>query len=81
MPDFVVDISEFMDTKMEAVKAFSSQFYNPESDEPETYISSKGFMEQLRARAKEMGHLIGVQYGEGFVSEKPLRVEDMMAHL
>ncbi|MBK9450422.1 MAG: bacillithiol biosynthesis deacetylase BshB1 [Bacteroidetes bacterium] len=81
MPDFVVDISDFMDTKMEAVKAFSSQFYNPESDEPETYISSKGFMEQLRARAKEMGHLIGVQYGEGFVSEKPLRVEDMMAHL
>jgi bacillithiol biosynthesis deacetylase BshB1 len=81
LPDFVVDITEFMDTKMKAVEAFSSQFYNPESDEPETYISSKNFMEQLRARAKEMGHLIGVRYGEGFVSEKPLRVDDLMAHL
>jgi bacillithiol biosynthesis deacetylase BshB1 len=81
LPDFVVDITDFMDTKMAAVQAFSSQFYNPGSDEPETYISSKNFMEQLQARAKEMGHLIGVRYGEGFLSEKPLRVDDLMAHL
>lgn len=81
IPDFVVDVTPHFETKMAAIKAFSSQFYNPESDEPETYISSRGFLDQIQARLKEMGHLIGVQYGEGFVSEKPLRVEDMMAHL
>lgn len=80
MPSFVVDISDFIDQKMAAIQAFSSQFYNPASDEPETYISSQGFLEQIQARAKEMGHLIGVRYGEGFVSEKPLRVEDLLAH-
>lgn len=81
IPDFVVDVTPFLETKMAAIQAFSSQFYNPGSDEPETYISSKGFLDQILARLKEMGHLIGVQYGEGFVSEKPLRVEDMFAHL
>lgn len=81
MPDFVVDITDFIEGKTAAIQAFSSQFYNPNSDEPETYISSKTFLEQVQARAKEMGHMIGVRYGEGFVSEKPLRVDDLMAHL
>jgi N-acetylglucosamine malate deacetylase 1 len=81
MPDFVVDITPFMETKLASIQAFSSQFFNPNSDEPETYISSQNFLEQIRARSKEMGHLIGVRYGEGFVSEKPLRVEDLLAHL
>ncbi len=80
MPDFVVDITPHMEQKLDSIRAFSSQFFNPNSDEPETYISSQNFLEQIRARSKEMGHLIGVQYGEGFVSEKPLRIEDLMAH-
>jgi len=80
MPDFVVDITPYMEQKLDAIRAFSSQFFNPNSDEPETYISSQNFLEQIRARSKEMGHMIGVQYGEGFVSEKPLRIDDLMAH-
>jgi N-acetylglucosamine malate deacetylase 1 len=81
MPDFVVDITPFMEMKVASIQAFSSQFFNPNSDEPETYISSQNFLEQIRSRAKEMGHLIGVRYGEGFVSEKPMRIEDLTAHL
>ncbi|MFM2377335.1 MAG: hypothetical protein RLZZ165_2432 [Bacteroidota bacterium] len=81
LPDFVVDITPFMEQKLAAIQAFASQFYNPMSDEPETYISSQNFMEELEARAKEFGHLVGVRYGEGFLSERPLRVEDLLAHL
>ncbi len=81
MPDFVVDISDYMETKMQAIKAYGSQFFNPDSDEPETYISSMGFLNQVQARATEMGHLIAVSHGEGFISEKPLRVDDLTAHL
>ena len=81
MPDFVVDITPYMAQKMEAIKAYGSQFYNPDSDEPETYISSMGFLDQVQARTTEMGHLIGVKHGEGFISEKPLRVDDLLAHL
>jgi N-acetylglucosamine malate deacetylase 1 len=80
-PDFVVEITPFIESKMASIQAFSSQFYNPNSDEPETYISSQNFLEQVRARAREMGHLIGAAYGEGFITEKPLRVEDLLAHL
>ncbi len=81
MPDFVVDITPFMEMKLASIQVFSSQFFNPNSDEPETYISSQNFLEQVRSRSKEMGHLIGVRYGEGFVSEKPMRIEDLTAHL
>jgi bacillithiol biosynthesis deacetylase BshB1 len=65
-PDFVVDISSQWETKMNAVKAFKSQFFNPESKEPETYISKPGFLKMLEARAVEYGHAIGATYGEGF---------------
>jgi bacillithiol biosynthesis deacetylase BshB1 len=65
-PDFVVDISDFMDQKMEAVRAFKSQFYDPDSTAPETYISSPGFMKLIESRAVEFGHSIGRKYGEGF---------------
>jgi bacillithiol biosynthesis deacetylase BshB1 len=81
MPDFVVDITPHMERKLDAIRAFSSQFFDPNSTEPLTYISTPNFLEQIQARAREMGHLIGVRFGEGFVSEKPLRVEDLMAHL
>lgn len=65
-PDFIVDISDHWDTKMKAIRAFSSQFHNPESTEPDTYISNPGFIRMLEARAIEYGHAIGASYGEGF---------------
>ncbi|MCB0514601.1 MAG: bacillithiol biosynthesis deacetylase BshB1 [Chitinophagales bacterium] len=76
-PDVVVDISDFMAQKMEAVKAFSSQFYNEESSEPETYISSRAFFDNLYTRAAEMGRACGFAYAEGFVSSKTLGVKDI----
>ncbi len=65
-PDFIVDISGFMDTKMNAIRAFKTQFFDPESKEPETYISNPRFLKMLEARAIEYGHAIGKSFGEGF---------------
>jgi N-acetylglucosamine malate deacetylase 1 len=65
-PDFIVDISDFLETKMKAVRAFKTQFYDPDSREPETYISNPVFLNMLEARATEFGHAIGKKYGEGF---------------
>lgn len=65
-PDFVVDVSAYWDKKMEAIRAFKTQFFDPSSKEPETYISSPAFMSMLEARGLELGHSIGVKYGEGF---------------
>jgi len=66
VPDFIVDISDFQDTKMRAIRAFQSQFYDPENPEPDTYISNPGFLTMLEARAAEFGYAIGTKYGEGF---------------
>lgn len=76
-PHFVVDISDFWEMKMNAIRAFKSQFYNPESNEPETYISNPEFMKLLEARAKEYGHSIGVKYGEGFTINRNIGVKDI----
>lgn len=65
-PDFVIDISAFWGKKMEAVRAFRTQFYDPASKEPDTYISNPGFLKLLESRANEFGHAIGTSYGEGF---------------
>ena len=65
-PSFIVDISDFMDVKMQAIRAFKTQFYDPQSNEPETYISNPGFLKMLEARATEFGHAIGTKFGEGF---------------
>ena len=65
-PDFVVDVSDYWDTKMAAIRAFKTQFYNPTSSEPQTYISTPAFLNMLEARGTEFGHGIGVKYGEGF---------------
>lgn len=75
-PDFIVDISAFMDKKIEAIRAFKSQFFVPtyNSNEPQSYISTPEFLEFIEARAKELGHAIGVKYGEGFTSYKALGV-------
>jgi bacillithiol biosynthesis deacetylase BshB1 len=65
-PDFIVDISDHWQKKVEALKAFRSQFYDPESSESETYISSPGFLRMIEARAMDWGYAIGTKYGEGF---------------
>lgn len=66
-PDFVVDISAHFEKKMEAIRAFGSQFYNPHSKEPETLIASPEFFNHLKERAEEHGAQTGVKYGEGFL--------------
>jgi bacillithiol biosynthesis deacetylase BshB1 len=71
-PDFVVDISTQWDEKEAAIRAFKSQFFDPSSAEPASYISSPDFLNFIQARAMEMGHKIGVKYGEGFQSQKTL---------
>lgn len=76
-PTFVVDISKYWDQKRASVAAYKSQFYDPNSGEPESYISSKAFWEFLEARAEEYGHMIGAKYGEGFVSRRMLGVKDI----
>ena len=77
-PDFVVDVTSYWDIKMEAVKAFKSQFYDPKSTEPETYISSPEFMKMIESRGKELGHSIGVGYGEGFTVNRNIGITDLM---
>ena len=69
-PDFIVDISAHIEKKMECILAFSSQFFDPTSKEPQTPISSKQFLEGIRNRSAEMGRIIGVEYGEGFTCER-----------
>jgi len=76
-PDFVVDISAHMDTKMESILAFSSQFYDPDSKEPETPISSKNFMENIKAKAMIFGRDINCTYAEGFTVERHIGVENL----
>lgn len=75
-PDFVIDITEFMDKKIEACQAFKTQFYDPESDEPMTPITTKDFLESLTYRAQDLGRLSGVTYAEGFTTEKLLAFEN-----
>lgn len=74
-PDFVVDITDVFDKKIEAIKAYKTQFYNPGSKEPETYISSAEFLESIIYRSKMFGKLIGVKYGEGFLSKKMIGIK------
>jgi len=66
-PDFVIDISKQFEKKMDAIAAFGSQFYNPESKEAETLISTPEFFSLLKKRCEEHGRQIGVKYGEGFL--------------
>lgn len=76
-PDFVVDVSGFMEKKISSVKAYSSQFYNPNSKEPVSPITSKNFLESITYRAKDLGRLIGVDYAEGFTSERYVAVKSL----
>ena len=76
-PDFIVDISDVHEQKLEAIRAFKTQFYDPSSKEPETYISKPEFMQMIESRAIEYGHRIGVKYGEGFTFKQFLGVKNL----
>lgn len=76
-PDFIVDISEHWDTKIQSIAAFGSQFFDPKSQEPASFISSPEFLPFIESRAREFGHRIHVKYGEGFTVERFIGVSDL----
>ncbi len=76
-PDFVVDVSDFIDKKQEAVLAYKTQFYNSDSKEPETPISSKNFTDSVIYRSNDLGRLVGVEYAEGFTVERYVAVDSL----
>ncbi|SMG47273.1 bacillithiol biosynthesis deacetylase BshB1 [Arenibacter troitsensis] len=76
-PDFVVDVSEYIDVKVQAIMAYSSQFYDPKSKEPETPISSKNFIDSVVYRSRDLGRMIGIGYGEGFTTERFVAVKSL----
>jgi bacillithiol biosynthesis deacetylase BshB1 len=76
-PDFVVDITGFTAKKIEAILAYSSQFYDKDSKEPESPITSKNFFESLNYRSQDLGRLVGVDYAEGFTVERCLAVNSL----
>lgn len=78
-PEICVDITPYIDQKIEAVMAFRSQFYDPLSSEPHTPISGLDFLEFLKARAREMGRLIGVEYAEGYTAVGPVMKNNLLA--
>jgi len=79
-PDILIDVTDHWDKKVESIRAFGSQFFNPDwGDEPQTYISSPAFIEVIEARAREFGKSIGVKYAEGFTSKKILGVDNLFS--
>lgn len=80
-PSFIVDVSEFAEKKMEAIRAYTSQFYSPDSKEPTTRIAEKGFLREIEDRTRYYGSLIGVEAGEPFYVREALNVEDPFALL
>ncbi|MCD8405921.1 bacillithiol biosynthesis deacetylase BshB1 [Tenacibaculum dicentrarchi] len=74
-PDVVVDVTGFMDKKEKSVLAYASQFFDPNSKEPETPITSKNFTDSINYRAKDLGRLINVDFAEGFTSERYVAVK------
>lgn len=75
-PDFVIDITDFMEKKVEACLAYKTQFYDPNSQEPVTPIATKDFLESLTYRAQDLGRLSGVAYAEGFITEKMIALKN-----
>lgn len=76
-PDFVVDITGFMDIKEQSILAYRSQFYDPNSKEPESPISSKNFLDSVRYRANDLGRIVGVDCAEGYTVERCLTVNSL----
>jgi bacillithiol biosynthesis deacetylase BshB1 len=81
VPSFVVDVSGFIDEKMNAIRAYKSQFYDAESKEPATRISASSFLEEIELRMRYFGSLIGVAAGEPFYVREALNVDDPLALL
>ena len=81
VPSFVVDVSDFVDDKMSAIRAYSSQFYSVDSKEPATRISQRGFLQEIELRMRYFGSLIGVTAGEPFYVREALNVDDPLALL
>lgn len=77
IPHFVVDISEEAEVKMKAIRCFESQFYVPDSHEPETPISGKDFMEYVVSKMRLYGRYIGKEFGEGFLTNRPPGIHDI----
>lgn len=77
-PSFVVDITPFFEQKIAAIRAFGSQFHDPNSKEPETMLTRPDFLNFIEARARDYGHIIGATFGEGFISETPLKVSNLL---
>lgn len=80
-PDFVFDISDYFEKKLESVLCYKTQFYNPDSNEPETYISSPEFFDAVKARAMMLGKRIGVKYAEGYISKKMIGIQSFNAFI
>ncbi len=76
-PDFVVDVTDFVDRKMEAIMAYKTQFYNPNSSEPQTPISGEDFMDFIKGRMMQLGRSIGATYAEGFTVERAIGVNNL----
>lgn len=76
-PDFVVDVTGFIDTKVKAIMAYSSQFYDPNSKEPETPIATRNFKDSIEYRAQDLGRLINSGYAEGFTAERYVAVNSL----
>ena len=76
-PDFVVNITGFQNKKVEAIMAYDSQFFNPDTNEPVTPIATKNFLDSINYRAQDLGRLIGTDFGEGFTVERYLAVNSL----
>ena len=76
-PDFVVDVTGFVEKKIDAVSAYSSQFYDQNSKEPETPITSKNFIDSINYRARDLGRQSDCKYAEGFVSNQTLKINSL----
>lgn len=76
-PDFVVDISDFIDQKTQSILAYASQFYSENSNEPMTPIATKNFLESIHYRTQDFGRLVGVDYAEGFTTERYVAVKSL----
>lgn len=77
VPDLVVDVTDVWEQKIDSIRAYKTQFFDPASQEPETHISRPDFLNFIEARALELGHSIGVRYGEGFTKERNLGVRNL----
>jgi bacillithiol biosynthesis deacetylase BshB1 len=78
-PDFIFDVSNFFDKKLESILCYKTQFFNPNHNEPETYISSQAFFEGIKARAMMLGKRIGVQFAEGYITKKMIGINSFDA--